>query len=146
MPGVPGNAGFPSVGVPSIVCQIIPGLCTNNNPESGAPYPWWLFPPITLVVNGSAAQSPQTPASGSTGNAEEFQNGGSWNISHPSPEVCGRVKTVLKGTAVLGGVSVLASMAFPPTAIVAEPVAGAAAINFGIFAIYYAAFCSSWQF
>jgi hypothetical protein len=139
--GIPGNAGFPSLGVPSIMCAIMPGLCTNNNPESGAPYPWWFFPPIGVVVYAQATASPQPQTTESQGAQPKA---GSWNISHPSPEVCGRVKTVLIGTAALGGLSELVSMAFPPAAVAAEPVAAAAGINFVLFGTYYVAFCGSW--
>ena len=62
MPGMPGNAGFPSMGIPEdILCSLIPMVCNTNNPESGGPYPLWFYPPIIVNVLASASQTPQTP-------------------------------------------------------------------------------------
>jgi RHS repeat-associated protein len=137
MPGVSGNAGFPSVGVPSIVCQIIPGLCTNNNTESGAPYPWWLFPPITMVVNGSAAQVPRT--SGNAANEPSQQQ-----VTHPgyaTPQWChglGVAVAVSGGVGgVLGGAAVIPTPATPGLGLAALAMAGIVAIG----GIWYADVC-----
>jgi RHS repeat-associated protein len=66
-PGGPGMPGFPQLGVASLVCQIIPAFCVNNNSETGAASPSWFFPPIGVLLNNPAAQVPQT--NGGKGNA-----------------------------------------------------------------------------
>ena len=99
---------------------------------------------FTLPTSAWSTTTPANPAGPgkrSMGNAAGFQKIGSWNIRHPSPEACGRVKAVTVGTAAVAAFSTLVSMAFPVSAVVAEPVAEAAGINFALFATYYVAFC-----
>jgi RHS repeat-associated protein len=82
---------------------------------------------------------------GSTGNASGFQEIGSWNITHPSPQSCAKVKTVAVGGLVVGGGLLAAGALFPLIAPVTDlfgcPTAGVGAV----FAVYYAAFCRSGQ-
>jgi RHS repeat-associated protein len=141
--GFPGNAGFPQIGgIPQqLVCLIFPLTCIINGTETGMPFPVPIPPipvaTIVVQVNGSARTSSQQ-------NAAATQPAQGWNFSHPSPAVCGNVKTVMKGTVILGGLSLLGSMVFaeiPPVAAVLEGTGEAAAINFTVFGLYYVAFC-----
>jgi RHS repeat-associated protein len=79
----------------------------------------------------------------SEGNAGGLQIG-RWNISHPSPEVCGDVKKWSIGLMVSGAAALGVGAVFPVVAPFTElygyPASGAGAV----FGIYYAAFCRSW--
>jgi hypothetical protein len=79
----------------------------------------------------------------SRGNGTGLQIG-RWNISHPSPEVCGDVKKWSIGLIVGGAGAVavgeLLPALAPVTNLIGPPAAGAGAV----FGIYYVAFCRSW--
>jgi RHS repeat-associated protein len=131
MPGFPGNAGFPQLGVPSVMCRIIPGLCINTGTESGGVYPWWVFPPIVVVVNGNAptVQTPNTPSKpGQTGKYSDYL-------------ICalGELANQGFGDADLAGATVLANVApFAFAAAGAIPAVYAAAIIGGIYDLHLA--------
>jgi RHS repeat-associated protein len=79
----------------------------------------------------------------SQGNGTGLQIG-SWNVSHPSAETCGKVKKVAIGTLVAGGGLLSVGTLFPVTAPVTHTFGIPLAINGGIFGLYCVAFCSSW--
>jgi RHS repeat-associated protein len=151
-------------------CQLEPGLWNNGQPiypdpaggaggAFGSPWPINTgYGPIQPLPPGQLLNllllaTPQPECEfgpcnglpGSMGNAAGFQKIGSWDIRHPSPESCAKVKMVAIG-GIVGGAGLLSlGTLFPVTAPVTYtigiPVAGVGAA----FGIYYAAFCTSWE-
>jgi len=96
----------------------------------------WFFPPISVLVNGNA---PQTPASGSASNAAT-QSPQQQQLT-PHERLCHNMGVLMAGLALGAGVSGAVGLLFPPAAIVTEPVAAALGLNSLEIAFWYAISC-----